>query len=263
MKKYSELLIAGSFFLGACFYGQSQEKVIFEEDFNGDGLDMTVWNYEEGDGCPNLCGWGNNEKQIYDRNYVEVKDGNLVITAEKRDNTYYSGKINSKDKVEFTYGTIEVRAKIATTKGLWPAFWMLGADIDQVGWPASGEIDILEYIGREPGIVFTSLHTPASHGNTINTKKTKIEKIEEGFHTYKAVWTPEFIEFFVDGQRVYKFTPEKYDDEHYPFKKDFYFLINMAVGGNLGGSEIDDDALPAKFFIDHIKVTSLPEFLNQ
>ncbi|MFV8280588.1 family 16 glycosylhydrolase [Christiangramia marina] len=237
----------------------AQEKIIFEEDFNADTLNMEVWNYEEGNGCPDLCGWGNNEKQIYNRNYVALEDGKLVITAEKKGDTYYSGKINSKDNVEFTYGVIEVKAKLATGKGLWPAIWMLGADISEVGWPASGEIDILEYIGREPGIVFTSLHTPASHGNTINTKKTKIADIEEGYHTYKAVWTPDYIEFFVDGDQLYRFTPENYNEEEYPFKKDFYFLINMAVGGNLGGAEIDESALPDKFYVDHIKVTELPE----
>ncbi len=255
---FSRFLLAGSFIIGTLFSVRSQEKIIFQDDFNGDSLNMNVWNYEEGDGCPDLCGWGNNEKQIYNRNYVQVNDGNLVITALKKDGTYYSGKINSKDKVEFTYGVIEVRAKLATAKGLWPAIWMLGSDISEVGWPASGEIDILEYIGREPGKVFTSLHTPASHGNTINTKKTKIENIEEGYHTYKAIWTQEYIEFFVDGQSLYKFVPNKYDEQHYPFKKDFYFLINVAVGGNLGGAEINDEALPDKFYIDYIKVTELP-----
>lgn len=233
----------------------AQEQVIFEEDFNGNSLDMSHWNYEEGDGCPNLCGWGNNERQIYDRKYVEVKDGNLVITAVRKDGKYYSGKINSRDKVEFKYGEIEVRAKVGTGKGIWPAFWMLGADVSEVSWPASGEIDILEYVGREPGMVFNSLHTPASHGNTINTKKTKIEGIEEGFHTYKAVWTKDYIEFFVDGKQLYRFTPEKYDDEHYPFRKDFYFLINMAVGGHFGGPDVDDSIFPVKYYIDHIKVT--------
>ena len=255
MKTYSELIFTGSLILGGLFSGCAQEKVIFEEDFEGDSLDMEVWNYEEGDGCPDLCGCGNNEEQVYNRDYVEVKDGNLVITAVKKDGEYYSGKINSKDNIEFTYGVIEVRAKVATGKGLWPAIWMLGANIGEVGWPASGEIDILEYIGREPGMIFTSLHTPASHGNTINTKKTKIKGIDEGFHTYKAVWTKEYIEFFVDDQQLYKFTPEKYDEEHYPFRKDFYFLINMAIGGNLGGAEIDDAALPEEFIVDYIKVT--------
>ena len=261
MRYFNEIIISASLLLGSLLSVNAQEKVIFQEDFNADTLDMSVWNYEEGNGCPDLCGWGNNEKQIYNRDYVSLEDGKLVITALKKDGQYFSGKINSKDNVEFTYGVIEVRAKLATGKGLWPAFWMLGADIKEVGWPASGEIDILEYIGREPEIVFTSLHTPASHGNTVNTKKTKIEGIEEGYHTYKAIWTEDYIEFFVDDQQLYRFTPKSYDEKNYPFKKDFYFLINMAVGGNLGGADIDEEALPDKFYVDYIKVTELPEDL--
>lgn len=244
-----------TFFLGLSYSATSQ--VIFEDNFDGEELNMEHWNYEEGDGCPNLCGWGNNELQIYDRNFVEVRDGNLVITAVKKGDKYLSGKINSKDKVEFKYGEIEVRAKVAEGKGLWPAVWMLGNDISEVGWPASGEIDIMEYVGREPQKVFTSLHTPASHGNTINTKKVTVENIEEGFHLYKAVWTEDFIEFFIDGNSIYKFVPEKYDDANYPFRKPFYFLINMAVGGNFGGPDVDDSIFPKKFYVDYIKVTKL------
>ncbi|MFD0977116.1 glycoside hydrolase family 16 protein [Salinimicrobium gaetbulicola] len=232
-------------------------QVIFEENFDGNQLNMDHWNYEEGDGCPGNCGWGNRELQIYDRNYVEVKDGNLVITAVKKGDKYFSGKINSKDRVEILYGEIEVRAKVAQGKGLWPAVWMLGCDIDEVSWPAAGEIDIMEYVGKEPQRVFTSLHTPASHGNTINTKKVFIEDIEEGFHIYKAVWTEKSIEFFIDGNSVYKFIPEKYDDEHYPYRKPFYFLINMAIGGSFGGPEVDDSIFPKKFYVDYIKVTKL------
>lgn len=230
---------------------------VFEDNFDGDSLNMDYWSYEEGDGCPNLCGWGNNELQIYNRDYVKVENGNLVITAVKKGDQYFSGKINSKDKVEFQYGSIEVRAKLATGKGFWPALWMLGADVDEVGWPASGEIDIMEYVGKEPGKVFTSLHTPASHGNTINTKKTKIEGIEEGFHVFRADWSEKDIKFYVDNALVYTFVPKAYDDANYPFNKPFYFLINLAVGGNLGGAVVDDSSLPQKLYVDYIKVTKL------
>ncbi len=230
---------------------------VFEDNFDGDSLNMDYWSYEEGDGCPNLCGWGNNELQIYNRDYVKVEGGNLVITAVKKGNQYFSGKINSKDKLEFQYGSIEVRAKLATGMGFWPALWMLGADVDEVGWPASGEIDIMEYVGKEPGKVFTSLHTPASHGNTINTKKTKIEGIEEGFHVFRADWSEKDIKFYVDNTLVYTFVPKAYDDANYPFNKPFYFLINLAVGGNLGGAVVDDSSLPQKLYVDYIKVTKL------
>lgn len=253
IKSLGKIIIA--VFLIGSFSSCAAQTVIFEEDFNGTQLDMNSWSYEEGDGCPDLCGWGNNEKQIYDRDYVEVKDGNLVITAQKVGEHYYSGKIVSKDKVEFQYGTIEVRAKFSGGKGIWPAFWMLGADISEVGWPASGEIDIMEYVGREPGRIFNSLHTPASHGDTENTRKTRIENLEDEYHVYKAEWSSEQIDFYVDDKLLYSFVPEQYDDAHYPFRKKFYFLINMAVGGNFGGPEIDDSIFPIKYYIDHIKVT--------
>ena len=239
-------------FLNSC---NAQENVIFFDDFEGEELDMKSWNYVEGDGCPDLCGWGNNEEQIYTRDNVKLRDGNLVITASKKDGNYYSGRINSKDKIEFKYGTIEVRANVAEAKGLWPAAWMLGHDIDEVSWPASGEIDMVEYIGREPDVVFNSLHTPASHGNTINTRKTKIEGISKGFHVFKTVWTKDSIEFIVDGESLYTFTPKNYTSEEYPFRKEFYLLFNMAIGGNLGGAKIDDAALPEEFIVDYIKVT--------
>lgn len=230
---------------------------IFQDNFDGDSLNMDYWNYEEGTGCPDMCGWGNNELQIYNRDYVRVEDGNLIITALKKDGQYFSGKINTKDKIEFQYGSIEVRAKLATGKGFWPALWMLGADISEVGWPASGEIDIMEYVGKEPGIVFTSLHTPASHGKTINTKKSKIEGIQDGFHIFKADWGKDDIKFYVDGILLYTFTPKEYTEKDYPFRKPFYFIVNLAVGGNLGGPEVDDSVLPQELFVDYIKVTKL------
>lgn len=254
MKRFKKHIFTGLFLAASVFPAAAQE-VIFEEDFDGDQLNMEHWNYEEGDGCPDLCGWGNNERQIYDRDYVKVEDGNLVITAVKEGDKYFSGKINSKDNVEFQYGTIEVRAKLPEGHGLWPAVWMLGSDIGEVGWPASGEIDIMEYVGREPHTIYTSLHTPASHGDTENSEKTYIEDIEEGYHDYKAVWSETDISFFIDGELVYTFVPEEYDAEHYPFRKPFYFLLNMAVGGNFGGPEVDDTIFPAKFYIDSIKVT--------
>ncbi|MFM2010823.1 MAG: hypothetical protein RLZZ479_1214, partial [Bacteroidota bacterium] len=111
--------------------------------------------------------------------------------------------ILTKGKFEQKYGRIEARIKMPWGKGLWPAFWMLGQNITQVGWPKCGEIDILEYIGREPQMVFTTLHTQASHGNTINTKKTKIPEIEEGFHIFALDWSKDKMDFFVDDVLVY------------------------------------------------------------
>ncbi len=231
-------------------------KLIWEENFDGKALNESVWNYELGDGCPNVCGWGNNERQEYTKTNHRLENGHLIITAKKDGDTYTSTRITTAGKKEFKYGYIEARAKLPTGQGIWPAFWMLGSNIKQVGWPMSGEIDILEYVGKEPHTVFTSLHTQDSHGETINSKKTKFPKIEEGFHTYGINWTANEIEFFVDGKSVYTFAPENKTVEVWPFNQPFYFIINVAVGGNFGGPKVDDTIFPQEFIVDYIKVYS-------
>lgn len=237
-----------------CIAQQNEKKLVWQEEFNGKFLDEKVWNFELGDGCPNICGWGNNEKQIYTDKNHSIQDGNLKITIKKDGEKYTSSRITTVEKKEFTYGRMEVRAKIPTGKGIWPAFWMLGSNISKVGWPKCGEIDILEYIGREPNKIFTSLHNQDSHGNTINTKKTEIQGIENGFHVYAIDWTKDKIEFFVDNQSVYIFSPEIKNENTWPYNQPFYFIINVAVGGNFGGDIIDNSIFPQEFLIDYIRV---------
>lgn len=250
MKKITLLIL----FFNLTYAQKENKKLVWEENFNGKTLDSTVWNFELGNGCPNICGWGNNESQIYTKNNHKVEDGMLIITAAYDGTQYTSTRITTKDKKEFQYGKMEVRAKLPQGKGLWPAFWMLGSNISQVGWPKSGEIDILEYVGKEPGLVFTSLHTQDSHGNTINTKKTIIEGIEEGFHLYAIDWNKDQIAFYVDNHLVYTFKPEVKNENTWPYNQPFYFLINMAIGGNFGGPDIDNSVFPQEFSIDYIKV---------
>lgn len=243
------------FLIFNCSFAQvGTRKLVWEEHFDEKSLNEKTWNIELGDGCPN-CGWGNNERQLYTADNHKIEKSCLVITAKKEaDNKYTSTRITTKGKKEFQYGRFEARAKLPVGQGIWPAFWMLGSNIDQVGWPMCGEIDILEYVGKEPNMVFTSLHTQDSHGNTINTKKTKIESIEEGFHLYAIEWTPDKIEFFVDAKLVYTFQPELKTQAVWPYNQPFYFIINMAIGGNFGGPEVDDAIFPQKFYIDYIKV---------
>jgi len=245
------LFIALSIAFVSC---ESQPELLFEEQFDGASLNMDTWNYELGDGCPNLCGWGNNERQIYTEKNVRLDDGHLVITATRDSSLYESGRITTKNKFEFQYGTIEVRAQLPEGHGLWPAVWMLGNDIDTNTWPGCGEIDIMEYVGREPHTIYTSLHTPDSFGNTINSKKTVLENIEEGFHIYKAHWTKDTIKFYIDDVLVYDFSPSLKNDKTWPFDKPFYLLLNMAIGGNFGGPEVDDSIFPQEFIIDYVKI---------
>ena len=185
--------------------------------------------------------------------YIDGKAAG-VIEAKKEGESYTSTRITTQNKKAFQYGRIETRAKLPVGTGLWPAFWMLGQNISTVGWPKCGEIDILEYVGKQPDIVFTSLHTQASHGNTINTKKTTIPTIEEGFHNYAIDWTKDKIAFFVDDVLVYTFQPEVKDENTWPYNQPFYFIINVAIGGNFGGPTIDHTILPQEFIVDYIKV---------
>lgn len=236
------------------FSQQAGKKLVWEEEFLGKELNEKVWNYELGNGCPNVCGWGNNERQVYTQTNHELKDGMLYITAKKEEDNYTSTRITTAGKKEFTYGYMEVRAKLPVGQGIWPAFWMLGSNIKEKGWPLAGEIDILEYVGKNPHMVYTSLHTQDSHGETINTRKTEFKDIETGFHTYAIDWTAERIIFFVDGKSVYTFQPEEKTEATWPYNQPFYFLVNMAIGGNFGGPEVDDTIFPQTYIIDYIKV---------
>ncbi len=254
MVKLRSYILIACIILTAISCTNKKKILVWEENFDGDILNEAIWNYELGDGCPNLCGWGNNELQLYTKANHTLKDGKLIITAKKQDSTYTSTRLTTKAKKEFQYGKIEIRAKLPIGKGLWPAFWMLGSNISDVGWPTCGEIDILEYVGREPKTVFTSLHTKDSYGNTINSKKTAIDDIETGFHLYSVNWTKNKIDFFIDNGFVYTFKPKEKTKEIWPFDQPFYFIINLAIGGNFGGSEVDDSILPQEFIIDYIKV---------
>lgn len=239
------------------FSCKNENQVIFEDNFESNEINLKYWNFELGNGCPNLCGWGNNEKQFYTKQNASIKNGKLVIKATKNDSNYYASKLTTKNKIEFQYGSVEVRAKLPQGKGLWPAIWMLGSDIDSKTWPACGEIDIMEYVGKTPHKIHTTLHTPDSFGNSKNTKITTIENIENGFHTYKINWTKNDITFFIDDKEVYVFAPKEKNDKTWPFNKPFYIILNLAIGGNFGGPEIDNSIFPQEFIIDYVRVVKL------
>lgn len=234
------------------------KRIIFNDDFEQSFLDLKHWNYDLGDGCPNLCGWGNKEYQHYTKENIFVRDKKLVIRATKEGDRYYSGRITTKDKIEFQYGTVEVKAKLPKGLGVWPAIWMLGYDIEENYWPNCGEIDIMEYVGRMPGKIHTTLHTKDSYGVSKNTKISLFDNIEDGFHTYKMQWDENQIQFFVDDENVYTFAPEEKTADIWPFDKPFYLILNLAVGGYFGGFEVDDSIFPQEFIIDYIKVYKTP-----
>jgi beta-glucanase (GH16 family) len=235
-----------------CGCSQTERTLIWSDEFDGDTLNTADWNYELGDGCPNLCGWGNNEPQVYTKENAEISEGTLKIHARRNDSIYTSSRITTAQKQEFQYGYIESRMKLPSGKGLWPAFWMLGGDIKKNAWPAAGEMDIMEWIGRDADSLFTSVHTPASYGETVNTKKTLLGD-PASWHVYACDWNEDRIIFYRDDVAVYRFDPEEKDDQVYPFRKPFYILFNMAIGGNFGG-DIDDAIFPQTFEVDYVRV---------
>ena len=231
-------------------------KLIWEENFDGKTLNEKVWNFETGNGCPDNCGFGNNEKQVYtDKNHT-VANGFLTITTKKEGDGYTSTRITTKSKKEFEYGYMEARLKLPTGKGIWPAFWMLGSNIDKVGWPLAGEIDIMEYVGREPHMSYATLHTSAAHGEHGNGKKTEFKNLEEGFHVFGVDWTKDQITFYVDDKPVHTFAPKEKSQEVWPYNQPFYFILNVAVGGNFGGMDVDNTIFPQEYTIDYIRVYS-------
>ena len=227
--------------------------LVWADEFEGSELNMENWSFEIGDGCPNLCGWGNNELQVYTDSNHRIEEGKLIISAKKQ-NGYTSTRIISKGKKEFQYGRIEARLKVPSGAGLWPAFWALGNDIDVNSWPDCGEIDIMEYVGRNPNEVLNAIHTRSSYGNTVNKQVTSIAGFEDEFHVIKLEWNSAFMDFFVDDQLLYRYGPQLKTAENWPFNKPIFLILNLAVGGNLGGTVDSNLSFPREYEIDYIRV---------
>ena len=234
-------------------------KLIWSDEFNQDGLpDSSKWNYQTGGN-----GWGNNELQYYtekDTNNVVIKNGILHITAIKQKtgkNLYTSARLTTKNKAGFKYGKIEARAKLPAGRGTWPAIWMLAENIDEAGWPAGGEIDIMEHVGYEKDTVRGTVHTDA-YNHVKGTQKGAAVFIADpygSFHDFSIEWTPEKIDFFMDGKMYYRFENEHKTEKEWPFDQQFYLILNLAIGGNWGGKMgVDETIFPANFQIDYVRV---------
>ena len=241
----------------------SSSPYLWSDEFDGDAIDTSKWSFEIGTGA---SGWGNNEWEYYTdrKENAYIKDGVLHIRAQKEDykgSKYTSARMITKDKFSFTYGTVEARIALPTGKGIWPAFWMLGQNIDKVSWPACGEIDIIEAINDE-NIVYGTHHwqyngNHASYGN--NTKDyygTSKELDITQFHTYKMVWNEKLIAMYVDDFKYQEIDIEKAKDGLEAFHKPQFFILNVAVAGNWPGFEVDDSQFPNEMLVDYIRVES-------
>ena len=237
-------------------------ELVWSDEFDGEALDLEKWTFETGD-----HGWGNNELQNYVAEGVtEVSDGTLKITAKQIGTggyvgAYHSARLNSRKA--FTFGRMEIRAKLPEWKGkgIWPALWMLGSNIGTVGWPRCGEIDIMEYVSFEPDRLHFSLHSSANNhmqGTQITSGAIPLESVEESFHVYGILWTDQYIKFYLDDPdnvKLYFSRPSPSNVENWPFSQPFYFLMNIAVGGNWGGLQgVEAKTFPAIMEVDYVRV---------
>jgi beta-glucanase (GH16 family) len=226
--------------------GASIFKLVWADEFNRPVIDTTAWNFETGG-----QGWGNHEQEYYQRDNASIEDGNLVITARKQQagsNKYTSSRMTTEGKKEFLYGRIEARIKMPVGQGFWPAFWMLGANIKTVDWPASGEIDIMEHINTD-SLIYGTLHWD-DNGHVF--KGDTLLSTPAQYHVYSIEWDASSIKWYVDNTEYYK--ADITDGAKSEFHKPFFILLNFAVGGDWPGQKVDESLLPAKMYVDYVRV---------
>lgn len=242
---------------------QFEKTPSWADEFDYEGLpDPAKWDYDVGGN-----GWGNNELQYYTKNIenAQVREGVLKITAikePKESKEYTSARLVSRNKGDFLYGRFEVKAKLPTGRGTWPAVWMLPTDWVYGGWPRSGEIDIIEHVGFDQDEVHMSVHTQA-YNHTIGTQKTSsktVSGVSADFHLYRIDWTPYAIRGYVDNIKLFEYINDGKGIDSWPFDQKFYFLLNLAVGGNWGGAQgVDPSVFPKTMEVDYVRVYNMIE----
>lgn len=233
---------------------------VWGDEFDAEGLpDSSKWTYETGG-----HGWGNEELQYYTEartKNARVEDGRLVVEAHRESfegNEYTSARLNS--DTSWTYGRFEIRARVPSGRGTWPALWLLASQ-DTYGdafWPDNGEIDIMEHVGHDPNVIHSTVHT-AAYNHVDGTQRgasIEVPDATSSFHVYAVEWTPSEIRSYVDGEEYFSFRKSSEADyERWPFNHDFHLLINVAVGGAWGGAEgVADDVWPARLEVDYVRV---------
>ena len=240
-------------------------RLVWSDEFDTPGHpDPARWNREHGF-------VRNQELQFYTTNRLEnasVRGGVLSLTARREDFAgarYTSACLTTEGRFAMRHGRLEVRARIPSGRGFWPAIWLLGTNIHTVGWPACGEIDVMENVGFDPERIVSTIHTrraagdPRSHFSSGQGRN--FPRPWEGFHVYAMTWRPDRIEFFYDDQPVHTFRKDGQPPEHWPFDQPFYLLLNLAIGGTWGGQHgVDDRLFPQSMDVDYVRVyeTSLP-----
>ncbi len=230
-------------------------KLAWHDEFDGKTIEPANWAFDLGGG-----GWGNGEAQFYTNRPENARseNGMLIIEArqEKYEGSYYtSARLKTQGLREFQYGRIEARLKVPPGAGLWPAFWMLGAGFDGKNWPDCGEIDIMEHVGREPDLIMGTAHGPGYSG-ALGLSQWNRQKynIADDFHTYAIEWQAGQIKWFYDGAEYFTLTRADVGDRAWAFDRPFFIILNLAIGGTLGGVIGLDTAFPAQVQVDYVRV---------
>ena len=271
MKLYLKSIVMQSSFLILLFFSINISfaqyrfnKLVWSDEFEQAGLpDSSKWNYDRGRGCPQLCGWGNNEPQFYTWDRLEnarILNGELIIEARKElfeGAPYTSARLTTKKKGDWLYGRIEVRAQLPNGLGTWPAIWMLPTHNHYGNWPKSGEIDIAETVGYQKDTLHQTIHTEKYNGmyQTQRTNVMHLKNQHNRYHTYAIEWSAARIEYYLDGVKTFSFEKESNAFAVWPFDQPFHLILNMAVGGDFGGRKgIDNTIFPTQMHIDYVRV---------
>jgi hypothetical protein len=230
------------------------------DEFNGDALNLNDWTFEIGDGCPNVCGWGNHELEYYQKENTSLVDGYLVITAKGQasgNRSYTSSRIITRGKKSVKYGRIDVRAVLPKGQGIWPAIWMLGSNIETegFGWPKCGEIDIMEMIGGsgKEKTVYGTAHYDDNGSHQMNGGHYDLATglLSDKFHVYTIIWTEAKITWLIDDIQFHEVPITAASAE---FKEQFFFIMNVAVGGDWPQAPDATLKLPQRMIVDYIRV---------
>ena len=242
-------------------------ELVWADEFDTDGKpDPKHWTYDTGGG-----GWGNNELQYYTPgDNVNIENGLLTIECRKEEmggREYTSTRLVTRKLEDWLYCKVEARAKLPSGKGTWPAIWMLPTDWVYGGWPASGEIDIMEHVGYDPNVIVQTVHCAKYYGATPKNHSMRVDGVMDEFHTYGLEWLPDQIIFSVDGEETFRYRPTDYTEhpnkDVWPFDKRMHLLVNLAFGGNWGGyAGIDEGCLPAVYQLDYVRVYQSPEIMR-
>ena len=237
-------------------------NLVWSDEFDVDGLpDSSKWNF---DTEANETGWYNNELQYYSDSRLEnakVSNGKLMIIARKEalinaddygGQAYTSARLITKGKANWTYGFMEIRAKLPCGLGTWPAIWLLGDN--DTPWPGNGEIDIMEQVGLHPNEITGTIHTTSTAGTSGDGSSIIVNDACEVFHNYQLTWTPEIITISVDGIPFHTYNNKGTGTNSWPFDNPQYLLLNLAIGGDMAGPTVDDAIFPVQMEVDYVRI---------